>query len=132
MKKALIIIFLSITATGGVVLWMQYTDSTTSIFEYLQMGVVLLLVVFGLYFAVRHIRSARKGEPAEDELSKHLMQRAAATSFYVSLYLWLGISYVSETSSLPTHSIIGGGILAMAVTFLISWIYYKIKGVSHA
>jgi len=73
--------------------------------------------------------SERRGEPAEDELSKKIMQKAASTAFYISLYWWLVLSYLSENWKMETGSVIGRGILGMALIFVLSWVFCKIKGV---
>ena len=94
-----------------------------------QFGIIGLLVIFALYLGIRRLISERKGQPAEDELSKRVLQKAASTSFYVSLYMWLVISYISDSRELATHTWIGVGILGMAVLFAGSWLYHNSIGV---
>lgn len=94
-----------------------------------QFGIIGLLVIFALYIALRRLSSERRGQPAEDELSKKVMQKASSTAFYISLYLWLVISYLSDSRDLPTHTWIGLGIVGMAVLFAGSWLYHNNRGV---
>jgi peptidoglycan/LPS O-acetylase OafA/YrhL len=91
--------------------------------------IVFVLVALALIFGIRRLRSERRGEPAEDELSKKIMQRAASTAYYVSLYWWLVLVYLSNSWQMETESLIGTGILGMAIIVALSWVYYKIKGV---
>ncbi len=91
--------------------------------------IVFVLVALALIFGMRRLRSERRGEPAEDELSKKIMQRAASTAYYVSLYWWLVLVYLSNSWQMETESLIGTGILGMAIIFALCWAYYKIKGV---
>ena len=80
--------------------------------------------------AFRRFISAKKGEPAEDELSKQILQKAASLSFYVSLYLWLLISYFSHKLEFETEQLIGYGIIGMAIIFVGSWYFFRIKGLN--
>jgi hypothetical protein len=91
-------------------------------------GILILIAVFGIIFGVRRVMSERRGEPAEDELSKLLRQKAGATAFYLSLYFWLALSYIYSTKDIDTESVIGRGIVGMAVIFMLSWLYYRFRG----
>jgi len=93
-----------------------------------QYGIIILLVAFALIVGIRRLKSERRGEPAEDELSKRIMQKSASTAYYVSLYWWLVLSYLSERWEMETGSVIGRGILGMAVIFILSWFYFRLKG----
>ena len=57
------------------------------------------------------------------------MQKTAAWSYYVSLYLWLAIMYFSDKLHYETHTIIGAGILGMAVIFAICWLIFNFRGI---
>jgi len=110
--------------------WVYYSkNDSLEIADLMQYGILLVLVAFALMIGLSRLRSERRGEPAEDELSKKIMQQAASTAFYVSLYWWLILSYVSENWDMETGSVIGRGILGMAIIFVLSWFYVKMKGV---
>lgn len=94
----------------------------------------LILSVIGLLaliFAIIRIKSIKNREPVEDEYSRKIMQKTASYSFYVSLYLWLMISYFSEDSGIDTQQIIGLGVVGMAIVFAISWVVVKLTGLSN-
>jgi len=57
------------------------------------------------------------------------MQKTASLSYYVSLYLWLAIMYFSDRINYETHTIIGAGILGMAVIFAVCWLFFNFRGV---
>lgn len=110
--------------------WVYYSkNDTLEIADLMQYAIIVVLVAFALIFGIRRLKSERRGEPAEDEFSKKIMQRAAATSYYVSLYWWLALVYLSDNWQKETESLIGTGILGMAILFALCWVYYKIKGV---
>ena len=77
------------------------------------------------------LKSERKGLPAEDELSRKLLTKASSISFYASLYYLLILGYLSDRIKLENHSLIGVGIIGMAILFVISWIFFKIKGLKN-
>jgi len=93
------------------------------------MGAIVLLVVgFAVYLGISRLRSHRSGETAEDELSKTVMRRASSLAYYISIYLWLFVMYVSDKTKLEAHSLVGAGIAAMAVVFVLCWLGVKLFG----
>ena len=123
-----ILLFGVVTLSLGA--WVYYSkNDSLEIADLIQYAIIVVLVAFALIFGIRRLKSERRGEPAEDELSKKIMQKAASTAFYVSLYWWLVMSYLSENWEMETGSVIGRGILGMALIFVLSWFFYKVKGV---
>lgn len=91
----------------------------------------IILVVIGILAIVVLIirfKSFKNREPMEDEYSKKIMQKTASHSFYISLYLWLVVSYFSEDSGMDTQQVIGLGVVGMAIVFAISWVFVKLIG----
>ena len=97
--------------------------------ELVNLGVIVIVVLFALFFGYKRLSSARKGEPIEDELSKKVMQKTASLSYYISLYLWLALMYFSEKLNYEAHTIIGAGILGMAIVFAVCWIVFNFRGI---
>lgn len=106
------------------------TGSFSSI-DVMQSVVVLVLAGIGMYVGVRRLNSARKGEPAEDELSRSMLQQSAALSFYISLYLWLVIIYLDGKLSLDSEQLMGMGVVGMAVVFVLCWVVLKVRGLKN-
>ena len=104
------------------------TSSLSLISEYLQVGIIIILFGFGIFLAIRRIKSTSKGLPAEDELSKRIEQKAASKSFFVSLFLWLVIMYLQDRNGGETDIYYGYGIIGMAILFAVFYIYYYFKG----
>jgi len=128
MKKSILAIIVSILVLATTILWI--TKSVPWNFgESIQFIIILVLVLFGLYVAFRRIGSEKRGQPAEDEFSKKVMQKAAALSYFVSLYLWLGIMYLADKLKTETDVMFGWGILGMAVIFGASWLFYNFRGI---
>jgi len=59
------------------------------------------------------------------------MTRASSFAYYISIYLWLFIMYISDRTSLEARSLVGAGILGMAVVFLLCWLGVKAFGMKN-
>lgn len=131
MKRTISTFVIIALLLAALILWAFKGGWAGNIQEILMLAGVLIMVGFAIFIGIRRVQSHRRKEPAEDELSKQVMTRASSLSFYVSLYLWLAVMYISDRATLPTHSLIGAGILGMAIIFLFSWIWVKVRGTSH-
>lgn len=121
--SALVLLSLAVWALKG------YISGNTQ--EILIAAIVLVLVGFAVYLGVSRIRSRLRREPGEDELSRKVMTRASSLAYYISIYFWLFIMYVSDKTSLEAHSLVGVGILGMAVIFLLCWLGVKAFGMKN-
>jgi peptidoglycan/LPS O-acetylase OafA/YrhL len=131
MKRSLllfIIVGLVLASTG---IWFFTSNTQGKPFEWGGFAVILLLIAFAVFIGIRRLTSERRGEPVEDELSKKVLQRAAALSYYISLYMWVAMIYIKDRVKLDTEEILGAGILGMAVIFAVSWLFFHFKGVSN-
>ena len=127
MKKPYYLIF-AISAIAVAALFILKSNGI-SIGENFTLPIILsVVVVFAIIVGVRRFKSLKQGEPAEDEYSKKIMQKTAAYSFYVSLYLWLVVSYFSDGSEMDTQQVIGLGVVGMAIVFVVSWVLVKLLG----
>jgi peptidoglycan/LPS O-acetylase OafA/YrhL len=97
--------------------------------DILQFGVILVVVGFALFLGYKRLTSVKRGEPAEDELSKKVVQKAAALSYYISLYVWVFMIWLKDRVALDTEEVLGSGIMAMAVIFGISWVVINFRGI---
>jgi peptidoglycan/LPS O-acetylase OafA/YrhL len=131
MRKAIVAAVLAVMVVGTIALWIVNTErsSDTSMSlngsVILMMVVALVILVYGVLVILKGIRDAKNKLPAQDELSKKILIRGAATSYYISIYLWLAIMYFEERIELERSSLIGAGILGMAIIFALSWIYHR-------
>ncbi|RJP73196.1 MAG: hypothetical protein C4539_02140 [Ignavibacteriales bacterium] len=130
MKKTILIFVIIGLVAVTLMLWIMKARTITYQ-EILMLGVVLVVVGFAVFVGINRIKSVIQKEPFEDELSKKIMTKASSISYYISIYLWLIIMYLSDKVALESHSLIGAGILGMAIIFLLSWIGVKMFGVSN-
>jgi hypothetical protein len=131
MKKAVVSFVIGALVLASLAMWALKGHLTGNTPEIVMAGVVLALVGFALYLGVSRLQSHLRREPGEDELSRKAMVRATSLAYYISIYLWLFIMYISDKTSLPAHSLIGAGILGMAVIFLFCWLGVKAFGMKN-
>jgi hypothetical protein len=131
MKKAVVGFVISALVLVGLALWAFKGRIAGNMQEIVMAGIVLILVSFAVYLGVSRLRSHRRGEPGEDELSKTVMTRASSLAYYVSIYLWLFVMYISDRTTLEAHSLVGAGIAGMAVVFVLCWLGVKFFGMKN-
>jgi hypothetical protein len=128
--KTFFMLLVSIIVILSIGAWVYYSKNDSFEFaDLFQYVLIIVLVAFALLFGIRRLRSESRGEPAEDELSKKIMKQAASTAYYISLYWWLVLVYLSDSWEKDTESLVGTGILGMAILFALCWVYFKFKGV---
>ena len=129
MKKTVVLFIIGalVLITAG--FWIFSGSSPVEPAEIVNLVVIVLVVVFALFFGFKRFTSIKKGEPAEDEMSKKIMQKTSSLSYYISLYWWLAIMYFSDRLKFEMHTIIGTGILGMAVIFAVCWLVFNFRGV---
>jgi hypothetical protein len=131
MRKAIFMVVLAVAVIASFVVWLVNPNVEFNTQELLMILGLILVVGFALFQAFGRLRAVKENLPAEDELSKDIRKRGAATSYYVSIYLWLVIMYFSDKSKLECHSLIGAGIMGMAIIWALSWIYHRYIRRSH-
>jgi len=129
MKKAIIVFILAALILTSLGLWIFPSSGNFKPIDIAGFGVIILLVAFAVFIGIRRLTSAKRGEPPEDELSKKVMQKTSSLSYYISLYLWLVIMYFSDRLDYETHTIIGAGMLGMAVVFAVCWLVFNFTGI---
>ena len=128
MKKTILVFVIAAMILISAGIWFFTSSEKLSLADIISFAVITLVLAFAIVFGFKRLASAKRGEPVEDELSKKVMQKTAAWSYYISIYLWLFIMYVQDKVRLETHTIIGSGILGMAVVFVLCWLVIHFKG----
>lgn len=131
MKKAILTLVVAVTVIATFVIWLVKPGKKMDQQEILMIAGLVIVVSFALFLSLRRLRDARAQLPSEDEFSRNLMRRGAATSYYVSLYFWLALMFFSDKIQMENHSLIGAGIMGMALIFAGSWMYHRYIRKSH-
>jgi peptidoglycan/LPS O-acetylase OafA/YrhL len=129
MKKTYLPIIVSGLVLITTALWFVNSKTSFRITDLIQLLLILVVISFAVVVAVRRLKSATRKQPVEDELSKKIMQKAASLSYFISIYIWLGVLYLYNNKKIEADLLIGWGILAMAVTFAICWFVISKMGI---
>ena len=110
-------------------LWLVTALQKDKDFKNLLIGLPIIIIgAIMVPLLIRNFKSIRQNMPAADERSKRAVTRAAALSFYISIYLLLAIGWFGDDYFERPSQATGYGIMGMAVIFLISWFYFDRKG----
>lgn len=130
-RKATFLAVLSVAVLTSMVYWLIKSGATMNLKESSMIIIQLVVVVFAIFFAFRRLKSVKQNLPAEDEMSKGILRKSAASSYYVSLYMWLAFMFFEEHIDLERSTLIGAGILGMALIYALSWVYHNYIRRSH-
>lgn len=131
MKRAVIVLIIAAVILVITGIWFATVTKRPTILSFAEIGVIVLVIGFALLFGYKKLSSAIKGEPAEDELSRKVVQKTAALSYYISLYLWLAVMFFSDKAKIESHTLIGTGIMGMAVVFAACWLVIRFRGIGN-
>ena len=130
MKRAIIVFVISAMVIFTTGLWILSSKSMKP-YDIVSLGVIILVVAFALFLGFRRFVSAKAGEPSEDEMSKKVLLKTAALSYYISLYLWVAMLFIKDHLNLDSEELIGAGILGMAISFAGCWLFYNFRGIKN-
>jgi len=111
-------------------LWVYMAKEPFNTVGYLIFGLSVLLIGFGLYFIIQRFKSEKLGLTSDDELSKRIMDKAAAKAFIVSIYMWASFLIFFTGMGPRGKIIIGLGLIGMGLVFFLIWLYYSKIGIS--
>ena len=128
MKKSSYVLLVAVLVVVSVILWIAKIGRLAGI-DALQVGVIATLVIFALVFGYRRLTSEKRGEPAEDELSKKVMVKSSSLAYFISLYMWVFMIWLKDRVAMDTEQLLGTGILAMAVIWALCWLVVYFRGI---
>ena len=134
--KLSVIIVITVTMILGVIFYGMYSSFAD---EYVQSIVVLIISVAMMIIAIwifrKESKNVKAGLPLEDERSKQIKQKAAAYSYYASIYYLLGLMWYNIIAqnflSLPrmdTEAALGVGIGGIIILFFVIWLIVSKRG----
>ena len=88
--KSIFMFLLAIVVALSLVVY-AFTSGNLGYSAILVIIAALLLIIFGV-FALRRYNDAAKGLPFDDERSRRVMEKAAATTFYITIYVLLPLA----------------------------------------
>ena len=130
-RKAIFLAVLAVSVMVSMIYWLIKSGTTLDMKGSLLIGIQFVVVGFAIILVFKRLRSVKQQLPAEDEMSKNILRRGAATSYYVSLYMWLVLMFFADSIKLEKYSLIGAGILGLAIIYALSWVYHMYLKRSH-
>jgi len=128
MKRYIILPWLAlfILADG---LYMLFSPTVKNSWVDLVQAILMIIIgFFGLYQGVSAAWSAWRGDPLKDELTRKIRIKASSVSFYISIWVWIGLMF-AENNQVRFHSgILGTGVLIMVSVYIISSVVIRIRG----
>ena len=128
MKKSYLALLVSGLVLISVLIWLINSNINGSE-EILQIGIIFILIAFGLFVGIRRLLSEKKKLPSEDEMTKKIMTKASSISYFISIYLWLVIMYIADKKEVEIEILFGWGILGMGLILAITWIVIYFVGI---
>lgn len=132
--------FVKFVVSAGILVlagfWVVKTKQPLDPLAYSILGVMIFLAGFALYQGTKAFRNEKAGLTPEDELSKRIREKAAATAFKISIYMWL-FCLLFLIDLIPVHSVIQAkiivaiGMVGMGLIFLFTWLYFSKVGVDN-
>lgn len=122
---------LSVSVLVTTIFWVFRAEKPMEFQEILMMLIMFIVVIFAIVLAFGRLRSVKQNLPAEDEMSRSIKRKGAATAYYVSIYMWLAMMFFEEHIKLERYTLIGAGIMGMALIFALSWAYHNYISRSH-
>ena len=130
-RKATFIAVLAVSVLVTMIFWFVRSGATLDLAGSSIVIIQFVVLAFAIIVVFRRLKSAKQNLPAEDEMSKGILRKGAATAYYVSLYMWLAFMFFEDRIDLERSTLIGAGILGMAVIYALSWIYHSYIRKSH-
>ena len=124
-RKAIFIAVLAVSVLVTMIFWFIRSGATLDFAGSSIVIIQFVVLAFAIIVVFRRLKSAKQNLPAEDEMSKGILRKGAATSYYVSLYMWLAFMFFEDRIDLERSTLIGAGILGMAVIYALSWVFHS-------
>jgi hypothetical protein len=125
LRKAIFLAVLAVSVMVTIIFWFVRSGASLNLKNSSIILIQFVVIGFAIVLVFRRLRSVKQNLPAEDEMSKGILRRGAATSYYVSLYMWLAFMFFEDRIDLERSTLIGAGILGMAIIYALSWVYHN-------
>ncbi len=113
--------------------WIFQTTKPINEFAYSVIIFMLVIVGFVVYSGIQALKDAKSGLNPVDELSKKLTQKAAATAFKTSIFMWLFGLFALDLFPIDSVNkakfVIAVGMIGMTLIFLCTRLYFSRVGI---
>ena len=106
-------------------------NTTSKASEVILVLMIASFLILAIYLLIKQRYLKKNGVTTDDELTFKITQKAASSSYYVSLTIWLVLIYWQSHLLAASNVMIGYGVIAMALSYVFFWLYYNAKGVGY-
>jgi len=129
MKKFILSLILASFILGHQIIKMSKSKDPFSDRNLLSLGMTLIITIGVPLYVWFEMKRKEQGRPIVDEMSKKVALKSYAISYYLSFLSWGLVFSASGIYKFNNSTFFLVGTMAMIVIGLISWLYYKIRGV---
>ena len=122
-----------ILVLAGIFIFQKGTPDDSTLFMYAEIiyiGILAIFFILGIYFGIKRITASNEGFPEEDELSRKIVQKAGAMSFYISFCFWIIALYMLLNNIADPRLLFGFGFVGSAMTFVVTWSVLNNRGIA--
>jgi hypothetical protein len=112
-----LVLLISINICQFIAAFYWYINESKDI-GYIWFTTAIITAILFAIFLNKTWRDIKVGQPSEDERSKKIKMNAAGYSFFVSIYIWIGLLIFQDQFN-SCSQVVSSGIILMAVLFII-------------
>jgi hypothetical protein len=129
MKKFILSLILASFILGHRIIMIANSKDPFSYNHLVSLGMTLIIAIGVPLYVWFEMKRKEQGKPIVDEMSKKVALKSYAISYYLSFISWGLVFGASEIYKFNNRTFFLVGTMAMIVFGLLSWLYYKIRGV---
>lgn len=113
-----------VLVVGGFLLYLLSPNTKFERSSVLLLIPFIIIVLFAVFILYDKMKNFKSKIVSEDELTKKLKLKAGNTSFLISIYIWLLLYYI-HGEYIQEDYLFGIGIMGMALTYALSYLFYS-------
>ncbi len=121
-----LILLVSINLCQFIAAFYWYFNESKDI-GYIWFATAIVTAILFAIFLNKTWKDIKEGQPSEDERSKKIKMNAAGYSFFVSIYVWIGLLIFQDFFNSCSH-VVSIGIILMAILFIIISVILNKRG----
>jgi hypothetical protein len=121
-----LVLLISINICQFIAAFYWYFNESKDI-GYIWFAMAIVTAILFAIFLNKTWKDIKAGQPSEDERSKKIKMNAAGYSFFVSIYVWIGLLIFQDLFN-SCSQVVSSGIIIMAILFIIISVILNRKG----
>jgi hypothetical protein len=127
----LLLITATLAITGIEVFQVPEDSGHSKIAELVFVLILASFLVLGIIYAVKRSSAIKAGFTPDDELSRAILHKSAATCFFISLIIWVSLLAINVHTNIEARYLFSYGLLGMSFLFVLFWAINNLSGMSY-